>query len=636
MSAVRVPTGRVRGSAPAAGLVVLALLAVGGLLVAGRLNAAATPSDSGLREAGPLVEALLPVGRTWLDVATFATMGCLLAAGWLLPAGAGVLEATRHQLLRLAGGWALAWSAAAAVLAVATTAQLVGTGAGDVLTSPALYPLLWEVPQNLALLVVAVVGLVVHRCSVRLRGAGAARVLLVAVSLALVPMLMSGHAKTSSNHYLAAQSLVVHVIAASVWVGGLLVLVIHLRKDVAVLRHALPRFSTVALCCFVAVAVSGAAGAWLRLGLEWNAWTSSYGVLVLAKTAALVLLGVLGAAHRSRSLPQLVAGRRLAFTRFATVEAVVMGSAAALAVVLARTSPPIDALSRAVPQHATTFPTVDRTIDPVGPWNLLTEVRPDALVLSMAAAALAGYLLAVRHLVRSGGAWPAGRTASFVTGIVVAAWCMCGGLGSYSGALFSADLVRLLTMGLVVPALLTLGTPVQLAWGSRPGPARVARFLDPVNGLVLLVLLLAGVVLTPLLEVSLRTPVLHTALPLAALAAGMLFLGPLLAVDVPWRQRGATTDARLLVTVLGVLLLVYAGHIYTSVPIVADDWFGRLGLEWGDPAADQRHAAWWVAGFGLTLLVAAQLLARRTRAAQVQPGVPTRSGSPLSPVKDRT
>jgi cytochrome c oxidase assembly factor CtaG len=229
----------------------------------------------------------------------------------------------------------------------------------------------------------------------------------------------------------------------------------------------------------------------------------------------------------------------------------------------------------------------------------------------------------------------------FVTGVLVAAWCLCGGLGSYSAALFSADVARLLTMGLVVPALVTGGAPVLLARGPGTDPPRVGRFLDPVNGLVLLVLLLAGVLMTPLLEVSLRTPVLHTALPVAVLAAGILFLGPLLAVDLPWRQRGGTADGPLLVSVLAVLLLVYAGHIRTSVTLFADSWFSRLGFWWGDPAADQRLAAWWVAGFGLALLVAARLLARRGRTTAARPAVgpeapPTGGAGPVSPVRDRT
>ena len=38
---------------------------------------------SGLRDAGPVVGWLVPLVRTGWDLATFATLGCLLVAGWL-------------------------------------------------------------------------------------------------------------------------------------------------------------------------------------------------------------------------------------------------------------------------------------------------------------------------------------------------------------------------------------------------------------------------------------------------------------------------------------------------------------------------------------------------------------------------
>ena len=48
------------------------------------------------------------------------------------------------------------------------------------------------------------------------------------------------------------------------------------------------RFSTLALWCFVAVALSGLQGAYLRIG-TWDNLASRYGVLVLVKALALVL-----------------------------------------------------------------------------------------------------------------------------------------------------------------------------------------------------------------------------------------------------------------------------------------------------------------------------------------------------------
>jgi cytochrome c oxidase assembly factor CtaG/putative copper export protein len=591
-------------------LVGLPALALATVVVVELVTGTAPRSTPGLRDAGPVVEWLVPLTRTCWDLATFAVVGCLVAAGWLVPAGPDGLTSAGRRLLRLAGRWSLLWAASAAILTVVSTAQLVGTGVRDVLTSTTLHGVLWNVPQNRALLIVALVGLAVRWCSSRLRRPDAVLLLLAAALLALVPVLVAGHAGTASNHYLAAQSLVVHVLAASLWVGGLAALVLHLRGDLPLLQVVLPRFSTLALCSFVAVALSGALGSWVRLGLSWEAWHSAYGALVAAKIVSLVVLGALGAAHRAWTLPRVADGRRYAFLRLAAGELLVMATAAALAVVLSRTPAPVSALTRAAPPHANTFPTVDRGIAPVGPRTLLLQARPDALVLTVAAVLLAGYLLAVVRTVRGGGTWQTRRTVLFTSGVLLAAWSLCGGLGAYSGALLSADVARLLTMGLLVPALLTCGAPVVTA--------RLGRRLDPVNGLVLLVLLLAGTLMTPLLEASLRSPLLHLGIAVAALAAGSMFLWPLLAAD---RLPAQGRDSGLLLSVLAVLLLVYAAHIYTSSTLFAGEWFSGLGLWWGDAAADQQRAAFVAAGFAVAALLGAQALGRRrTRPAQPAAG----------------
>ena len=604
-----------RSARPGSGvpLVVCLLLVAGATVVLAMLVTGAAPgSDAELRDAGRVTGWLVPLTRALLDLCTFATVGCLTVAAWLLPT-AGQESPQARRVLRLASGWALAWAASAVLLLVTSTAQLVGQGVRSLLGTPALYRLAWELPQNRALLLIALAGVAVALVRTRVTRPGAALLLLVGVLAALVPLLATGHAGTASNHYIAAQSLVVHVVAASLWVGGLMVLVLYLRKDADVLAVALPRFSRLALGCFVAVALSGIVGGWVRLGFSWDTWTSTYGGLILAKSAALVVLGLLGVAHRRWSVPQVAAGARHAFARLAAVEVLVMTVAAGLAVVLSRTAPPAEALTRAAPPHANSFPTVERSIRPAGVWTLLTESRADVFVLTLACVVLAGYLMGVRAVLRRGERWPLRRTLCFAAGVLVGVWATAGGLGAYSGALFSAEVARLLTMALVVPALLTCGAPFTLVGrigGTSPGSSRLARWVSPVNGVTLLVVVLAAALMTPLLEVSLRNPVLHLALAGVALAAGFLFAWPLLGVDDPPGRRQDTGDGALLVGVLAVLLLVQGAHIWTSSTLFADQWFGRLNWSWGNPRADQKIAGLVAAGFGVALLVAAPFVGR--------------------------
>jgi putative copper resistance protein D len=290
--------------------------------------------------------------------------------------------------------------------------------------------------------------------------------------------------------------------------------------------------------------------------------------------------------------------------------------AAGLAVVLARTAPPTGALNRARPPHADLFPTVDRNLGPLSVWNLLVEARPDAIVVTAAIVAIGCYLVGVLALRRRGEGWQRGRTIAFSVGVLIALWAICGGLGSYSAALFSMQVAQLLTLAVVAPILVTRGAPVALAravLGSGRAPATpgpLARLVEPVNGLIVLVIVLAAGVMTPLLEASLRSGTLHTVLAGGTLFAGLLFFWPLLREDWVPSRRTDNDDAPLFVGVLALLLGVYAAQIFTSTSLFAESWFTDLGLPWADPACDQKHAVAVVGAFAVALLVVAWRLRR--------------------------
>ena len=101
----------------------------------------------------------------------------------------------------------------------------------------------------------------------------------------------------------------IHLLASAVWVGGLLWLVIRPAGD-DILHFATDadRVSTRALWSVIAVAFTGVVQTRLFLD-SWSALVSSaYGVLVLAKTAGLLILVAFGAYNRQRVLPRLTAG----------------------------------------------------------------------------------------------------------------------------------------------------------------------------------------------------------------------------------------------------------------------------------------------------------------------------------------
>jgi putative copper resistance protein D len=312
----------------------LAAVGVGGLLV---VALAAAP-----------VEVAVAGARFAVRVAALGTVGALLYAAVLRTAPP---PASSRRALRAASLWATVWAATTAIHALLTLTQLVG----GAVTVAALRTFATDLAAGRAAVVVLALAVVVAAAARRCRTAGGARALLaVAVAGLVVPVVLTGHSATADDHVLAVTNLGVHVVAASVWIGGLLALLVHGRDEPA---PAAARFSAVALGCFMATAASGLLAAWLVLsdaGGPAAVLGSGYGWLLLAKTAALVVLGVFGLQHRRRTLPRLRAGHPGSFRRFAVAEMGVMLATVALAVALSASPPP----AAAAPAPGPTAPTV--------------------------------------------------------------------------------------------------------------------------------------------------------------------------------------------------------------------------------------------------------------------------------------
>ena len=301
---------------------------------------------TGLPAAGRLVEWGLPVATLTGRVAAVGTVGTLLFAAVLLPAHGGVLAPEARRALRATATWALAWVAATALGAVLTLSRLVGTAPTE-LSWASLRVFVEDTGAGRAALLgvalTAVVAATASRCSV----VGARVLLAVALTALVLPVVLSGHSSAAEDHLAAVGTVGVHVVAATLWIGGLLALLVHARRGSA-LPLAAPRYSRLALACYVATGLSGVLAAWLVLGgggAGLDALGTGYGALLVAKTAGLVLLGLLGWQHRRRTLPRLRAGDGGAFRRFATGEVLLMLATVAVAVALAASPPPASAAS---------------------------------------------------------------------------------------------------------------------------------------------------------------------------------------------------------------------------------------------------------------------------------------------------
>jgi copper transport protein len=135
----------------------------------------------------------------------------------------------------------------------------------------------------------------------------------LAAFLALSPAL-AGHASTQSPSGLLIPTDLVHVVAMSVWAGGLLVLITIVpvatrsleRPDrTRLLVAVLFRFSRVAFIAVCAILASGLIQAYVHVRSLDHLVNTGYGRAVLAKMVLLGALIVFGAYNQRRALPRL-------------------------------------------------------------------------------------------------------------------------------------------------------------------------------------------------------------------------------------------------------------------------------------------------------------------------------------------
>jgi copper transport protein len=214
--------------------------------------------------------------------------------------------------------------------------------------------------------------------------AGVLAALAIPAALLAITPALAGHATTQSPVAALFPLDVIHVLAMSVWIGGLVALLFVVpaatrRLDPPersrLLAAVLVRFSPIALACVVALAATGVVQALIDMGWSLSALTDTpFGRAVLIKVALLAVLVGLGAVNRQRVVPGLrrladggeppgAAGRLLRRT--------LRGEVALLVVVLGVTS----ALVSYAPPVATASGPVSRTTR-MGPIELQTTVDP--------------------------------------------------------------------------------------------------------------------------------------------------------------------------------------------------------------------------------------------------------------------
>lgn len=437
-----------------------------------------------------------------------------------------------------------------------------------------------QTDQGRALLVQAVLVLVVALASRWVLIVREAAVLLVLAVAAVLPPVLTGHAASSGSHDTAIISMIVHVGAASLWVGGVVALWWHLGRAAGSHALAARRFGGLAAWCLGAVLASGALSAAVRLGSADALLASDYGRGVLVKVAVLPVVVLLARRVRravlaSATTSGLVPRSLLTLT---AVELGLMSVAVALGAGLGRTPPPVGEPYTGVAESllggpVPPAPTLER---------LLTSFTPSGVGLLVVGAGGTAYLLGVLALRRRGAPWPVMRTVSWCVGLLLVAYATLGGLGTYSHVMFSAHMAAHMLLSMVAPIFLVLGAPVTLALRALPGsdvpggqgprqwlagalasrPAQVVT--HPVTAAALSVASLYAIYLTSGYDALMRSHLGHALMELHFLLAGCLFFEVLVG-NAPVARR-LSHLAR-----LGLLLVVMPFHAFFAITVMTQD-----------------------------------------------------------------
>ena len=390
----------------------------------------------------------------------FATIGTLLAASFFLINRDGSLTEAGLKVKKISLRFALAWFITAVLGVLFKVSSILDVSLVDALDGTTLNSYLTQTSLGKAMFI-QVIALAVVLFTLPFIKRTLPLVFITVIAMAgLISPVFQSHSAAGGSHMLAIGALVTHVIALTLWVGGLFGILTIPREDRVT---ALYRFSALALWASIAVVVSGIATSWTRLN-DRSAWNTQYAYVVIAKVVLTAALLAMGYANR-KSLQSKDELRLQELVRLIGVEAMVMASVVLMGSWLSQIQPPIGDVSKLT---AAELIVGMKTPPPPSLWNVLRLYNPDALMIAILITAVALYITGVVILKRRGDSWPVGRTVAFAVAISLIDFATSGGLGVYAIFSFQYHMVAHMLLGMVAPIFLVLSAPINLALRTLP------------------------------------------------------------------------------------------------------------------------------------------------------------------------
>ena len=532
----------------------------------------------------------------------FATVGALLAMAFLLLDVEGKVSTSAEKLRNFLKASASVWFIGVVGSILFTLAQILDTpisGALDVMT---IRSFITQITLGQYLAFEALIALIIFVCAFQARKILTLIFLLAASILGLIAPVFQSHAASGGSHSLVIGSLVIHVIALSLWVGGIFAIAMLSASDRAI---AVPRFSQLALWAAIAVVVSGTINAWTRLNFE-SAWNSTYAYIVIAKSLATIALVGLGYLHR-KNLEGKQSINWVGFAKLLTVEATIMVVTVAMGAWLSNTSSPD---RPGIQEFDAGLSIVGIATPPAPTWSrIFLSYEPDALMIGILVIMVALYVKGVMVLTKRGDKWPVGRTISFALGISVIDFATSGGLGVYAQFSFSYHMLAHMLLAMVAPIGLVLGAPMTLALRTLPqGRTSTERgvrgsllaalhskvgtfYTNPVVALLIFDGSLFALYFTDLFASMMQSHVGHLFMTLHFLAAGVLFFFVVIGIDPNPRKIPYLVQIVVLFAAMSIHAF-FSIALMSTTTLIDKGYFASLQTPWlTDLLADQKLGA---------------------------------------------
>ena len=593
------------------------------------ISGAALPLQ--LADPGTFVRWAAPLAKGATNLFTAITIGTLVLAAWGLPEGSKRLR----KALNLAGVSGLAWVVFGLADVVLRFASITDSKIDSSATfSAGLWQFLFEVPLGQALGLSLCIGAVAAFGALVLSSLRST-LFLAAISLAaLVPLALTGHASGTASHATAVNAIGMHLVAVTVWLGGLIALIFLRSRDNEKNFALVSRYSTLAFWAFVITGISGVASAWVRVG-TWPNLLTNYGALVIAKVVLLGILGLFGFRYRRGLIDKIKTGGVAVFAKLAIVELAFMGLAAGLGTALSVSAPPPTSndIATLTPAQILTGELLPPELTGAG-W--FTEWKFDILWATVCLALAAIYLFGVIRLKKRGDTWPVFRTISWLAGLAMLFYITNGAMNVYEQYLFSVHMIAHMMLTMAVPIFLVPGAPVTLL--SRAANKRLdesrglrewvlwavhtpwARFFgSPLVSAIMFASSLVIFYFTPIFGWATRDHLGHEWMIVHFLITGYLFVQSLIGADPG--PKLASYPIRLMVLILTLTFHAFFGlALMQGETLLLSDWFGAMGRTWGAlPLDDQQTGGAIAWGIGelpsavVTIIVSRQWFLADTR-----------------------